>query len=165
MHYLLKASERVSASVVLLGDAIHCFPPDIGQGVNAALEDVAVLNDILCQSHDDLAEALPQYETVRLPDAKAVARLAQIAAPWQYNQNRWRGRLWTMQVFLRFGISRLFPIVSPPAFFLLQNHQQSYQEIWHREQQGSQRFKLLIWILISGFLVSGTILLLVSRRG
>ncbi len=167
LHYLLKqqASEQISAGVVLLGDAIHCFPPDSGQGVNAALEDVSVLNDILCQSHDDLAEALPQYETVRLPDVKAVARLAQIAAPWQYNQNRWRGRLWAMQVFLRFGISRLLPIVSPPAFFLLQNHQQSYQEIWHREQQGSQRLKVLSLILVSGLLISGTILLLVSRWG
>jgi 2-polyprenyl-6-methoxyphenol hydroxylase-like FAD-dependent oxidoreductase len=164
LHYLLKPdSERISAGVLLLGDAIHCFPPDIGQGVNAALEDVSVLNDTLCQSHDDLAEALPQYETVRLPDVKAVTRLAQIGAPWQYNQNRWRGRLWTMQVFLRFGISRLLPIVSPPAFFLLQNYQQSYQEIWHREQQGGQRLKVLSLILVSGFLISGTILLLVSR--
>lgn len=157
LHYLLKqqAADSIGTGVLLLGDAIHCFPPDIGQGVNAALEDVVVLNDILCQSQDDLAQALPRYETARSPDVAAVARLAQIAAPWQYNQNRLQARLWALQVFLRLGMSRLFPIVSPPAFFLLQNHQLSYREIWHREQQGSQRFKVLSLVLLTGLLASG----------
>ncbi len=104
----------------------HCFPPDIGQGVNSALEDVSVLNDILCQTQDDLTQALPLYEAKRAMDVNAVVRLAQTAAPWQYNQNRWRGRLWAMQFFLRLGISRLIPTVNPPAFFLLQNYQLSY---------------------------------------
>eukprot|EP00751_Fragilariopsis_kerguelensis_P036576 CAMPEP_0170958804 /NCGR_PEP_ID=MMETSP0735-20130129/35920_1 /TAXON_ID=186038 /ORGANISM="Fragilariopsis kerguelensis, Strain L26-C5" /LENGTH=157 /DNA_ID=CAMNT_0011372791 /DNA_START=125 /DNA_END=595 /DNA_ORIENTATION=+ len=31
------------AGVVLVGDALHSFPPDIGQGVNAALSDVMML--------------------------------------------------------------------------------------------------------------------------
>ena len=131
------------------------FPPNIGQGVNSALEDVFVLNEVLDQRQDDLAQALPQYEAIRLMDVKALVRLAQTAAPWQYNQNRWRGRLWLLQFFLRFGISRLLPAVSPPAFFLLQKQQLSYQEIWQQEQQGSQMLKVLGLILISGLLISG----------
>lgn len=159
LHYLLKQepSDAICAGVLLLGDAIHCFPPDIGQGVNAALEDVAVLNDVLCQNQDDLTQALPHYETLRSMDVNAVVRLAQTAAPWQYNQNRWRGRLWAIQVFLRLGISRLLPIVSPPAFFLLQNQQLSYQAIWQREQQGSQILKVLSLIVLSGLLASGIV--------
>lgn len=149
------SSEKISAGVLLLGDAVHCFPPDIGQGVNAALEDVAVLNEVLCQSQGDLTQALPCYEAMRAMDVKAVVQLAQIAAPWQYNQNRLRGRLWAIQFFLRLGISRVFPAVSPPAFFLLQNHQLSYQEIWSREQRGSQILKVLSFlILIIGLFTS-----------
>jgi len=46
---------RVAASVggtgfVLLGDAAHAFPPDLGQGVNSALEDVVVLIQTLQSS-------------------------------------------------------------------------------------------------------------------
>jgi kynurenine 3-monooxygenase len=150
LTYLLKQQDLLSAGVLLLGDAIHCFPPDIGQGVNSALEDVFVLNEVLCQCQDDLAQALPQYEAIRAKDVSAVVRLAQIAAPWQYNQNRLQGRLWLVQFLLRLGISRLFPAISPPAFFLLQNHQLSYEEIWNREQQSSQRLKVLSLIVIGG---------------
>lgn len=148
LHYLLKSS-----GVVLLGDAIHCFPPDIGQGVNSALEDVFILNDALEQSQDDLTQALPHYEAMRALDVLALVRLAQTAAPWQYNQNRLRSRLWAIKFLIRFGISKLFPVFSPPAFLLLQNQQLSYREIWHQEQRGNQILKLLSVILISGFLV------------
>ncbi len=137
------ADEASSVGVLLLGDAVHCFPPDIGQGVNSVLEDAFVLDEVLSQSHDDLTQALPQYERMRSPDTAALVRLAQTAAPWQYNQNRWRSRLWQVQFFLRLGISRLLPIVSPPAFFLIQDRRLSYHEIWEREQRDSQILKIL----------------------
>lgn len=157
LSYLLQpeTSDQIRAGVLLLGDAIHCFPPDIGQGVNAALEDVFVLNEVLSQSQDDLAQALPRYETIRSSDVRAVVRLAQIAAPWQYNQNRLRGRLWTIQFLLRLSISRLFPLIDPPAFFLLQNHRLSYQEVWNREQRGSQILKAIGVLVFGGLLTGG----------
>jgi kynurenine 3-monooxygenase len=157
LTYLLKQQDSISAGVLLLGDAIHCFPPDIGQGVNSALEDVFVLNEVLCRCQDNLAQALPQYETIRAKDVSAVVRLAQITAPWQYNQNRLQGRLWLAQFLLRLGISRLFPVISPPAFFLLQNHQLSYEEIWNREQRGSQMLKVLSLIVIGGLLAGSVV--------
>merc|ERR1712238_376423 len=39
--------ERRNAGIVLVGDTLHAFPPDLGQGVNAALRDVAVLDESL----------------------------------------------------------------------------------------------------------------------
>lgn len=156
LHYLLKQepSETIQAGIVLLGDAIHCFPPDIGQGVNAALEDVSVLNDILSQSQNDLLQALPRYEAIRAMDVQAVVRLAQTAAPWQYNQNRLQARLWMMRFFLHFGLSRFLPGMSPPAFFQLQNQKLSYQEIWSQEQSSSKILKVFSILVIISLLAS-----------
>jgi 2-polyprenyl-6-methoxyphenol hydroxylase-like FAD-dependent oxidoreductase len=146
-------SPSAAAGVVLLGDAIHCFPPDIGQGVNSALEDVYVLHEALSRSGDDLNRALPNYELERSPDVKAVVRLAQVAFPWQYNQAPLRTALWSINFFLRLLLARLLPYVfSPQAFFLIQNHQLSYQEIWVRVQRTTQTLFVLGLMLMCGFL-------------
>ena len=43
-----------SKSLLLLGDALHAFPPDLGQGVNSGLEDVVELNNCLDDSNDSI---------------------------------------------------------------------------------------------------------------
>lgn len=68
----LVATNGESSGIALLGDAIHAFPPDLGQGVNAALGDVAVLDDCLSQ-YESLDDALEEYENTRGPE---VSRLA-----------------------------------------------------------------------------------------
>ncbi|MBR8835474.1 MAG: FAD-dependent monooxygenase [Stigonema ocellatum SAG 48.90 = DSM 106950] len=156
LHWLLKHkqagdSDQCSAGVVLLGDAIHSFPPDIGQGVNSALEDVCILNEALSKSDDDLSQALPLYESLRFPDVKALIPLAQFAYPWQYNQAPLRGRLWNVNFFLRLLLSRILPnIFSPPAFFLIQKHQLSYNQILTMVQRTSQ---ILYIILLSSITI------------
>lgn len=148
LHYLLSNAETASG-VLLLGDAVHCFPPDIGQGVNSALEDVFVLNQVLEENQNNLERSLPQYEIVRSPDVSSVVRLAQIAAPWQYNQSPLRGRLWAIAFALRLGLSKVLPFISPPAFFLIQNHQLSYQEIWFRNQRTTKILSVMTAIAIA----------------
>jgi 2-polyprenyl-6-methoxyphenol hydroxylase-like FAD-dependent oxidoreductase len=144
LHYLLlhpadaETGETIVTGMLLLGDAVHCFPPDIGQGVNSALEDVVVLNQALAEHADNLARSLPCYEAVRSPDVRALVCLAQVAAPWQYNQAPLRRSVWTMAFMLRLGLSKFLPWLSPPAFFLIQNHELSYQEIWQKTQRTTQ---------------------------
>ncbi|MEM9464695.1 MAG: NAD(P)/FAD-dependent oxidoreductase [Actinomycetota bacterium] len=61
---------------VIVGDAAHAIVPFHGQGMNAAMESVRVLDRHLRASPDDLAAAFRAYEAERKPDADAIAAMA-----------------------------------------------------------------------------------------
>ncbi|MGB3653343.1 MAG: NAD(P)/FAD-dependent oxidoreductase [Rivularia sp. (in: cyanobacteria)] len=145
------------AFIVLLGDAIHSFPPDLGQGVNSALEDVYTLNEALEKSDNNFAEALPLYESLRLPDTKALIRLMQVGYPWQYNQAPIRKKLWNLNFLLRLSLSKILPfLISPPAFFMIQNHQLSYSEILNKAERTTRILYAIMVIILFGLLAFGS---------
>jgi len=61
---------------VLLGDAAHAIVPFYGQGMNAAFEDVKCLAQCLDAHPNDQRAALEQYQTLRKPNADAIAQMA-----------------------------------------------------------------------------------------
>ncbi|CAN0295375.1 unnamed protein product [Ascophyllum nodosum] len=132
--------------VVLVGDAIHAFPPDLGQGVNSALEDVLVLERALDKCGDRVEEALPEYERMRTADSKALIRLCQIGFPWQYRQPVFLGpKLWTANFLLRtMFLNKFFPkVFGEQAFMLVQkNYDASYSEILEKANRTTRR----IWL-------------------
>ena len=68
-----------NSSAVILGDAAHAMVPFYGQGMNAGLEDVRVLFEVLDEHANDSsarATALSEYTTLRQPDAHAINDLA-----------------------------------------------------------------------------------------
>jgi kynurenine 3-monooxygenase len=66
---------HVGASVLLLGDAAHAIVPFHGQGMNAAFEDCAALDELL-DRHDDWGTLFAEFEAVRRPNAAAIAQMA-----------------------------------------------------------------------------------------
>ncbi len=150
LYFLLSNTDN-SAGVVLLGDAVHCFPPDIGQGVNSALEDVFIFNQALAQTNDIISDALPLFESLRSPDMNPLIRLSQTAFPWQYNQDILGKRLWSINFFIRLLLSRILPFIfAPPAFIMIQNHKLSYREIWSMAQRTTIYIYVLGMLLILG---------------
>ncbi|CAD5953271.1 Kynurenine 3-monooxygenase [Planktothrix tepida] len=155
LHFLLKSDQTFSA-ILLLGDAVHCFPPDIGQGVNSALEDVYILQQVLEETQDDLLLALPLYEARRSGDIEALIHLAQTTFPWQYNQNWFRRKLWDINFLIGLLLNRFLPFFfSPPAFLMIQDYQLSYQEIWHQNQRTNQRLFIFSVTLLGILFVLG----------
>jgi kynurenine 3-monooxygenase len=67
------SSPTQEAGVVLVGDAVHTFPPDLGQGVNSGLEDVVVLDECL-KKHDKVGEAIAEYASMRGPEVRKADR-------------------------------------------------------------------------------------------
>ena len=62
--------------LVLIGDAAHAIVPFYGQGMNASLQDVQVLDELIERFDGDFGRALAEYSTVRKPDTDAIADLA-----------------------------------------------------------------------------------------
>lgn len=113
--------------VVLLGDAAHAFPPDLGQGVNAALEDCVELFEALAAA-STLREGLNAYEKGRSDDVSALMRLMQLGNPFQYRQDLMRLRLTMANQMLRSMLHKMAPNWFAPQVFGCINSGERYSE-------------------------------------
>jgi 2-polyprenyl-6-methoxyphenol hydroxylase-like FAD-dependent oxidoreductase len=121
------------ASCVLLGDAAHAFPPDLGLGVNSALEDVRLLGAALEEATHGLSDAGDRFERERLPESRALVRLVRRVFPHQYNHVPWRFQLSLAKFLAQLGLSKLsFGLVDEPGFRLCQDERISYTECERR---------------------------------
>src|SRR5262249_25154701 len=66
---------HVNGRVALLGDAAHAVVPFYGQGMNAAFEDVVVLDECIRAHAPDWREVFAGYEARRRPNTDALAEL------------------------------------------------------------------------------------------
>jgi kynurenine 3-monooxygenase len=71
---LYVSSPTSESAIILVGDAVHVFPPDIGEGVNSGLEDVATLDEALFK-HEKIGDAAKAYAVERGPEVGHVARV------------------------------------------------------------------------------------------
>ncbi|GIL68123.1 hypothetical protein Vafri_21408 [Volvox africanus] len=140
----VNSSSAHSCGVALLGDAVHCFPPDLGQGVNSTAMDVLALAKALDEASGDLARALPLYEARQAPEAAALVDLTRFGSPFQYRQDKFRGALWFINFFLRKLLSQLAPwVFSPQVVSLLTQTTYSYTEVQKRVHETTRR----IWAM------------------
>ena len=67
---------------VLVGDALRTAHFSIGSGTRLAMEDVIALDQALQMHDDDIASALPAYETARRPIVEKLVAAANASAEW-----------------------------------------------------------------------------------
>ena len=60
----------------LIGDAAHAIVPFFGQGMNCGFEDCSVLNQLIDSENNNWEKILSAFQTLRKPDADAIADLA-----------------------------------------------------------------------------------------
>lgn len=60
----------------LIGDAAHAIVPFFGQGMNCGFEDCSVLNALIDKHASDWEKILNEFQSLRKPDADAIADLA-----------------------------------------------------------------------------------------
>ena len=66
----------VGDKVLIMGDAAHAIVPFYGQGMNAAMEDVVVLDQYLSEYAGDWGQIFRHYQAHRKADTDAIADLA-----------------------------------------------------------------------------------------
>lgn len=62
--------------VCLIGDAAHAIVPFYGQGMNCGFEDCTVLETLMEKYGEDWTSILSEFQTLRKPNADAIAELA-----------------------------------------------------------------------------------------
>jgi kynurenine 3-monooxygenase len=144
--------------VLLIGDAAHAFPPDLGLGVNSALEDLFCLAGHIEATPDQLEAACTAYEAARLPQSAALVRLVQTVFPEQYGQSPMRLKLWIIGFAVRKLLHRLAPAsFDKHAFLLVQEYWLGFDQIEAMKRRTDKRvrlvgagFALLLAILLFG---------------
>lgn len=153
-----------TCGVALVGDAIHAFPPDIGQGVNAGLMDVVCLDRALkgldTETGEEITEKkktkitalqsnLERYQKQHSLETAALIRLARFGAPYQYKQphraDRILRKLWTMNVAFRLILSKLtFGLIQPPCIILSQNKDLTFRQVMRRADRTTAILKTCV---------------------
>ena len=119
-----------------------------------SLEEVYLFHEILEETQDNFSEGLVRYQNLREADIAALIRLVQFSYPWQYNQDLFQKQLWSINFFLRFLLSRLFPFLfNPHAFLLIQNYQLSYSEILEKSNRKTRYIFILLVLVIFALIV------------
>jgi kynurenine 3-monooxygenase len=74
----IRCNPWVRGKFALLGDSAHAIVPFYGQGMNAAFEDVAVLDSLIKNKQEETSweEVLEEYQKERIVNANAIADLA-----------------------------------------------------------------------------------------
>ena len=142
---------------LLIGDAAHAFPPDLGLGVNSALEDLFVLDQIFASGRSNLADVCRTYQEQRLPNNASLTRLVQTVAPYQYNHKPWHLRKWILMFMIQHGLHKIMPwLIDKPTFQLTQNHNMDFVEIERRQKKSGSTMRLLGAALMATLIVGLT---------
>jgi kynurenine 3-monooxygenase len=127
----LSAYHHSPSRIVLLGDAAHCTGGASGQGCNSALEDAAVLTELLTSSNLNVEASLLEFSRRRVEEGHALLDLAVTA-----NQPRAAGlRVAYLVINGLEGLGhKLLPnIISPPTQNLLTQTDLAFTEIYRRK--------------------------------
>lgn len=149
----LTAKVQGKYGVVVLGDAAHSMPPDLGEGLNSALEDVSRLIDVIAAQSSkkplSVQKVLTKYERRRMPEVKALIRLLTFAGyTVPEGATKWRRTRMKVDKALREKGNQVVPWVIDPLPGIMMKQGISYDVVCWRQR------KTTIVLILLGVLLS-----------
>jgi kynurenine 3-monooxygenase len=129
-HYKNKA--------LLIGDSAHATAPFLGQGMNMALEDAFVLDELFAKYPEDFTQVLTEFTALRKIEADAMQDMARA----NYDVLSYSNPVFFMRAHYARLMNQYFPKIYPPnmaeklyftsmAYSELRNLQQK-QNVWYK---------------------------------
>lgn len=143
------------AAVLLVGDAAHCFPPDLGEGVNSGLEDVLALDQALTDHPNSVGDMARQYASERSPESKAIVRMVRFGAPFQYGQfgglTSVKNTMWGLNFMGRMFLNKITFGLSPrPVFVEVSDGYKKYSSVMRK----ADTLTTILWASFAGIIIS-----------
>jgi 2-polyprenyl-6-methoxyphenol hydroxylase-like FAD-dependent oxidoreductase len=147
------SSGKEEAAVLLVGDAAHCFPPDLGEGVNSGLEDVLALDQALTDHPNSVSDMARQYATERKPESKAIVRMVRFGAPFQYGQfggmTSVKKTMWALNFMGRMFLNKITLGLSPrPVFVEVSDGYKKYSSVMRK----ADTLTAIFWASFAGII-------------
>ena len=118
-------------AVALAGDAAHTQVPFFGQGMNAGLEDVLVLMDLLEKHELALEPALSEYDATRRPCGDAVTELSR--ANYEHMHTHAASRLFRAWKRIEGTVARVTGLRYAPLYYAVAFTRTPYDVVLRRE--------------------------------
>ncbi len=106
--------------VLLVGDAAHAIVPFHGQGMNAAFEDCAALDELIGRYDGDWPAIFAAFEAERAPNARAIAEMA--LENYREMRDEVRDPKFELRAALSFELERRFPGRFIPRYSMVMFH-------------------------------------------
>lgn len=152
----LTANVQRKYGVVVLGDAAHSMPPDLGEGLNSGLEDVSRLVDaIVAQRRKkplSVHKVLTKYERRRMPEVKALIRLLTFAGyTVPEGATKWRRTRMRVDRVVREKGNEIVPWVIDPLPGIMVKQGVSYDVVCWRQRKTTIILILLCVAIVMAF--------------
>ncbi|MDJ0631865.1 MAG: NAD(P)/FAD-dependent oxidoreductase [Xenococcaceae cyanobacterium MO_188.B29] len=119
----------LQGQAVLIGDAAHAMSSYLGQGCQAAFNDVLVLDKLLKEEADNLDIVLTKYSQQQVKEGHAITDLNTQLSP----KAKWLIFLFNTVRGIEIKLNQQFPKLFNPSFFvLLSQTTMPYSEIAHK---------------------------------
>ncbi|MCB0714773.1 MAG: FAD-dependent monooxygenase [Chitinophagaceae bacterium] len=127
----------------LIGDAAHALVPFYGQGMNCGFEDCRILDELIEKYATDWSKVFSEYQTMRKPDADAIADLA------IYNFTEMRDKTADPKFLLQKKIENRFAQLHPDKWLPLYSLVTFSPEIRYSDamKKGEQQEKIMSEIM------------------